>query len=62
MNTHKLLQDDDGHWYKVPIELVAEFETALEKTIGLAYMDAPDDFDDFILKYDQYRTGGDPNL
>lgn len=61
MNDFTLRQDEDGHWYRIPNELVEQFDTALNLTVGLMYMDAPDEFDDFILKFDQYRTGGDPN-
>ena len=33
----------------------------LEEITGIDYMDNPDKFDNFIEKYDKYRTLGDPN-
>jgi hypothetical protein len=53
--------DDDGHWYWIPNELLCEFKSDLNKIIGKAYMDCPDEFDSFIDKYDKYMTLGSPD-
>lgn len=50
--------DDDGHWYWIPNELLCEFKSDLNKIIGKAYMDYPDEFDLFEYKYYEYRTHG----
>ncbi|MGK6342849.1 hypothetical protein ACMGDK_11455 [Chryseobacterium sp. DT-3] len=57
----KKLQDDDGHWYWIPNEFVKEFEEHEEFLCGKSYMDCPDEFDDFIEKWDKYRTHGHPD-
>lgn len=57
---YKKLTDDDGHWYWIPTDLVAEFNEHLGRISGIDYMSAPDDFDEFSEKYEKYRTMGDP--
>lgn len=51
MTKVKAVQDDSGHWYVIPNELIDEFDFDLED----------EDFD-FGAKYGQYMTGGDLNL
>ena len=48
-----LSQDDDSHWYLIPVELRAEFAAAREKG-------GDDDWEKFIDKFDQYRLSGGP--
>jgi hypothetical protein len=55
------MQDSDGHWYWIPLSLVDEFENEEEILSGVDYMDNPDAFDDFIDKYEVYRTYGSPD-
>lgn len=59
---YKKLQDNDGHWFWIPTNLVSEFENDLEVITGIEYMDNPDAFDYFIEKYSVYQTGGSPEL
>lgn len=51
----KVVQDDSGHWYVIPNDLVKDF-----------YKDGEDedfvDYGHFDNKYGKYRTGGDLNL
>lgn len=54
-------QDDDGHWYWIPNEILDNFQLDLQKISGKDYMDCPDSFDDFSEKYEIFRTLGDPN-
>ena len=61
MMNYTLRQDDDGHWYKIPNDLLDKFDDNLSKIIGKDYLDAADDFDSFTNEFDKYRTFGDPN-
>jgi len=50
------VQDDSGHWYVIPAELEAEFNTMVDCD--------DDDYeaqDRFMEKFDKYLTGGDLN-
>jgi hypothetical protein len=50
------LQDDSGHWYVIPAELESEFNKLVDCD--------EDDYDlqnEFMERFDQYRTGGDLN-
>ena len=51
----KAIQDDDCHWYVLPIEMVDEFYKD-EKNSEFV------DSGGFGNKYGQYMTGGDLNL
>lgn len=55
MTKVKAVQDDSGHWYVLPNELLKDF-----------YKDEQDedfvDSGDFDNKYSKYRTGGDLNI
>ena len=55
-------QDDDGHWYWIPDRLLCEFNAELSEISGIEYMSNPDAFDKFSENYEQYRTGGAPEL
>jgi hypothetical protein len=55
-------QDGDGHWFWIPVCLIAAFEKDLEGISGIEYMEDPDAFDKFSEKYEMYRTGGSPDL
>jgi len=56
------LQDSDGHWYWIPNDLVDAFNADEQELSGKDYMDCPDLFDTFSDNYEQYRTGGSPDL
>jgi hypothetical protein len=56
------IQDDDSHWYWIPNDILVDFQTDLASICGKDYMNCPDEFDDFITKYDKYRTGGSPDI
>ena len=58
---YQKLRDDDSHWYWIPDDMVDDFNKRIKALAGLQYSDDPDAFDEFESKYDQYRTGGDPN-
>lgn len=60
MNIIKL-QDNKGHWYWVPTELVEVFIRDRESLSGLDYTQDPRRFDYFIDTYEKYRTHGDPD-
>jgi len=50
------VQDDSGHWYVIPAELKSEFNKLVDCD--------EDDYDlqnEFMERFDQYRTGGDLN-
>lgn len=50
------VQDDSGHWYVIPAELESEFNKLVDCD--------EDDYDlqnEFMERFDQYRTGGDLN-
>lgn len=49
-----VLQDEDNHWYIIPIELKDEF-------IKLSESNSLDDEDEFINKFSEYMTGGSIN-
>lgn len=57
-----LREDDDGHWYWIPLHLSKKFETGLTLITGKEYMEAPEDFDSFNNQFAIYATGGDPEL
>lgn len=54
-------QDEDGHWYVIPLEMKDEFL----KLLDLSRYESNEHWDEheaeFIGKFDQYRTGGDLN-
>lgn len=50
---YKKLQDNDSHWYWIPIELIDEFEKRNEEDTE------SDSFD--CEKFNQYRTHWHPN-
>lgn len=56
------LQDNNGHWYWIPNDKVKDFNNDIEVMSALDYMESPERFDDFSEDYEQYRTGGDPDL
>ena len=56
------LQDGNSHWYWVPSQLERSFKRGVEELSGLDYMDNPDLFDKFTDKYQQYATGGSPDV
>jgi hypothetical protein len=47
------IKDDDGHWYVIPTEMIVEFHNLLN--------DGERTEDEFIEKFNRYRTGGDLN-
>lgn len=47
--------DQDGHWYVIPFEMKDDFFK--EEENGHI-----DEYESFIEKYSDYRTGGDLNL
>lgn len=49
------VEDGDGHWYVIPFELKDEFFKDEENGVE-------DEYEAFIEKYSQYKTGGDLNL
>lgn len=61
MKKVKALQDESGHWYVIPAEMGEEFYKLMNnhgKQPALWY-----EFEEeFIEKFDKYRTGGDLNL
>ena len=58
----KKIQDDDGHWYWLPISETTLFYEYLQKMEGISYSDDPDLVDEFIERFDKYRTGGGPDV
>jgi hypothetical protein len=56
------LQDTDGHWYWIPLDMVNDFEDTVNFLSGKYYIDFPDEFDEFEKKYEKYRTYGSPDL
>jgi len=50
----KAVQDENGHWYVLPNDVVAEFEKDGQNEDFV-------DSGDFDNKYNKYRTGGDLN-
>lgn len=58
---YELRQDDDSHWYWIPIELLEKFDSDLQVIYGKDYMEVADEVDTFIEDFDRYRTCGDPN-
>lgn len=61
MNKIKKLQDCDGHWYWIPLDLVEKFEAYIKNLAGLDYMDDPDLFELFDDNFAEFRTLGDPD-
>ncbi|MBS9773810.1 MAG: hypothetical protein KGV59_01455 [Tenacibaculum sp.] len=57
----KKLQDSDCHWYWIPKNLVEDFNNENDYLSDKFYVENASMFDDFITKYDKYRTGGCPN-
>jgi len=57
MQKVKALQDDAGHWYLVPNELVPKFHKLMEKVYNSDY----DAMDEHSKLFGQYMTGGDLN-
>ncbi len=55
-------EDDDGHWYVLPIALREEFHTMLAEIEELEYEDRENAYDAFNEKFCMYETGGDLNL
>ncbi len=55
MQEVKAIQDNDGHWYVIPNDLLSDF---LKDEQDESLIDSGK-FDD---KYGKYRTGGDLNL
>lgn len=51
------IQDDSSHWYVIPAEMRKEFRRLEE----LASNDNDDALNEFIEKFNKYRTGGDLN-
>jgi hypothetical protein len=51
------IQDDSSHWYIIPAEMRKEFRRLEE----LASNDDDAALDEFIDKFNKYRTGGDVN-
>ena len=49
VETYKVIQDNDSHWYRIPISLIEDFKL---------WCDNGDD----ELRYDEYRTGWHPDL
>ena len=45
-------EDNDGHWYIIPKDLIDRFEKDLEES----------DEDDALEEWSEYMTGGDLNL
>lgn len=56
-----ITQDNDGHDYVIPYEMIEEFESLLESS----EMDSCDEWEaneeEFIDKFGKYMTGGDIN-
>lgn len=51
-----LRQDEDSHWYLVPADRAAEFESLCEK----AYPD--DEYEEFNERFESMRISGPQNL
>jgi hypothetical protein len=51
------IQDESSHWYVIPTGMRDEFRRLEE----LACDDDNDALDEFIDKFNKYRTGGDVN-
>lgn len=48
---HRLIQDDDGHWYIIPYDFVDEFHDWIDGSFEVltTTMDDPIDFDQFRI-------------
>ncbi len=57
----KKLQDGDGHWYWIPLADVPQFRIDLDRILGIEYLDDPEAFDDFSIRYSSFATGGSPD-
>ena len=55
MEKVKAIQDESGHWYVIPNDLLDEFAEDEENESMV-------DSGKFDEKWDKYRTGGDLNL
>ena len=55
----KKMQDEDSHWYWIPVSMVEEFCRESDYICGKSYEDAEDEIEDFIYKYERFRTHGD---
>lgn len=55
MKKVKAIQDESGHWYVIPNDLLDEFAEDEENESMV-------DSGKFDEKWDKYRTGGDLNL
>lgn len=55
MEKVKVIQDESGHWYVIPNDLLDEFAEDEENESMV-------DSGKFDEKWDKYRTGGDLNL
>jgi hypothetical protein len=51
------VQDESSHWYVIPADMSNEFSVLHNKATDEDY----DAQEEFIEKFDQYRTGGDLN-
>lgn len=56
MKRYILKQDEDSHWYLIPMECETDFET----TCSEAYRN--DEFDDFESKFGEMRINGPHDL
>lgn len=52
----KALQDNDGHWYLVPVHKASQFHSMLRDA------EETDDYEGFEDTYGEYATNGDLNL
>lgn len=52
------LQDDDSHWYWIPLSMVEEFEEDLEYITKNKYYAVGDELEAFTYKYERFRTYG----
>lgn len=59
---YALKEDDNGHYYWIPIVHAKKFETAISLIIGKEYMDSPEDFDAFNEEFGKFATGGAPDI
>ncbi len=47
----RIMEDDDGHYYILPVELAKDFDSDLDKA------NATDEYSYFIEKYGDYMQG-----
>ena len=60
MRTGYLRQDDDGHWYAIPVELVSKFDHMMDE---ISSTESETDewyeaIDEFSRVFSKYMTGG----